>query len=129
MSDNIAELIEALKATVAEEEESMVNNVEEEDPTPEVPARVSTPPFHESMIQSAEGKPLRVVPAEPPNEKQVMIAYLQQEEQNLSERQRVLQEQLQNKNREIQTIRETMLVVSGALQAIQHVSGHVRTAL
>lgn len=55
--------------------------------------------------------------------------YLLSENRMLQDRQRHLQEQLQNKAKEMQGIRETILVVSGALQAIQHVATHVGLAL
>lgn len=49
------------------------------------------------------------------------LAYLTTEMQNLKRRQTVIQEQIEGKNNEIVSLRETLLVVSGALQGLQHI--------
>jgi molecular chaperone GrpE (heat shock protein) len=56
--------------------------------------------------------------------KESITTYLKNELNSLRERQKSLQEEFQNKNKEMANIRETLLVVSGALQAIEHVSNH-----
>jgi uncharacterized protein YoxC len=53
--------------------------------------------------------------------------FLETEVKALQVRQRQIQDDLQEKTREAQTLRETLLVVSGALQAVQHVAQHVKT--
>ena len=52
-------------------------------------------------------------------------AYIDNEVQQLLTRQKHIQESIQNKNKEITSLRETLLVVSGALQGLQHVQAYV----
>lgn len=60
---------------------------------------------------------------EPPS----ITDFLDSELKALQVRQRQIQDDLQEKTREVQSLRETLLVVSGALQAVQHVAHHVKT--
>lgn len=54
--------------------------------------------------------------------------YLTKECQSMKDRQRKLQEEFQEKQRQMQGIKETLLVISGAIQAIEHVMAHVSEA-
>lgn len=51
--------------------------------------------------------------------------YITNEYKMLVQKQNSLQQELQVKAKEIQSIRETILVVSGAMQALQHVGTHM----
>lgn len=57
----------------------------------------------------------------PPSPYDAILGYLRKETSALQARQTALQETLQAKTREMQTTRETLLVISGALQGLQHV--------
>ena len=49
------------------------------------------------------------------------LQYVMTEIENLTRKQAMIQQQIEGKNKEIQTLRETLLVVSGALQGLQHI--------
>lgn len=47
--------------------------------------------------------------------------YVTEEIENLKRKQSMIQEQIEAKNKEIHSLRETLLVVNGALQGLQHI--------
>jgi hypothetical protein len=63
-------------------------------------------------------------PPPPPPDDPEMHRFLMSEFKALQVRQKQVQDDLQAKTREAQTLRETLLVVSGALQAVQHIAQH-----
>lgn len=52
--------------------------------------------------------------------------YLKRETESLNSRQTGLQETIQIKSKELQTAKETLLVISGALQGMQHVAAFLQ---
>jgi uncharacterized protein YlxW (UPF0749 family) len=51
--------------------------------------------------------------------------YLEKEIESLRAKQATIQEEIDKKNKEASTLRETLLVVNGALQGIQHVKSFI----
>ena len=49
------------------------------------------------------------------------MEYVKEEIENLKRKQTMIQEQIEAKNKEVHTLRETLLVVNGALQGLQHI--------
>ena len=49
------------------------------------------------------------------------LDYVTAELDNINRKQALIQQQIEGKNKEIATLRETLLVVSGALQGLQHI--------
>lgn len=49
------------------------------------------------------------------------LEYVAAELDNIHRKQALIQQQIEGKNKEIATLRETLLVVSGALQGLQHI--------
>jgi hypothetical protein len=49
------------------------------------------------------------------------LDYVTAELDNIQRKQALIQQQIEGKNKEIVTLRETLLVVSGALQGLQHI--------
>jgi phage/plasmid primase-like uncharacterized protein len=47
--------------------------------------------------------------------------YVTEEIENLKRKQSMIQEQIEAKNKEVHSLRETLLVVNGALQGLQHI--------
>lgn len=61
----------------------------------------------------------------PPSFHDKVNAYLEKEIENLRKKQGTIQEEIDKKNKEAATLRETLLVVNGALQGMQHVQSYV----
>lgn len=53
------------------------------------------------------------------------LRYAAEEIDNLKRKQGTIQEQIDTKNKEIHTLRETLLVVNGALQGMQHIQNFI----
>ncbi len=77
----------------------------------------------EKLQQSASG--VSTLAGNPLRSSEETLAYLTAEIQTLKAKQKTIQESLQNKGKELQVMRETLLVVSGALQGLQHVLGYI----
>ena len=61
-------------------------------------------------------KPFMTAPTNPET-----LAYVTAEMESLTRKQGLIQQQIEGKSKEIVTLRETLLVVSGALQGLQHI--------
>ena len=64
---------------------------------------------------------IQAAKAAPPRSKPETVDYVSGELENLKRKQAMIQEQMDTKTREIATLRETLLVVNGAVQGLQHI--------
>jgi hypothetical protein len=85
-------------------------------------------PSQPVLLKAAAPNTAAAAPSGPVKEVR-LSDYLVNESRQLIERQKALQEQLQAKSKEMQSIRETILVVSGALQAVEHIANHAGVKL
>lgn len=69
----------------------------------------------------------KIHPVEPSFHEKI-TAYLEKEMQNLQEKQGNIKKEIDQKNKDVAVLRETLLVVNGALQGIQHVHAYVNQA-
>ncbi len=70
-------------------------------------------------------KKLDPFPSVQPSFAAKVAAYVEKEVETLRARQTVIQEEIERKTKETVTLRETLLVVNGALQGIQHVRAFI----
>lgn len=71
----------------------------------------------------------KLIPSAPPKgpSSPETLVYVSTEMENLKRRQGMVQEQIESKKKDIASLRETLLVVSGALQGLQHVRAFIAT--
>lgn len=80
----------------------------------------SSKPVDDTAVQP------KVVPVvQPPSFPDKVNAYLEKEMENLRTKQTTIQGEIDKKAKETATLRETLLVVNGALQGIQHVRSFI----
>lgn len=105
------------KTDDASSETGQVSSTEETKPDPELSDLVETfqklqkgmshPPSSQNDISSSVNNHT--------------LEYVKEEIENLKRKQNVIQEQIEAKNKEIHSLRETLLVVNGALQGLHHI--------